>query len=293
MYNEELRPLDLGQILDKSFRLAFATIKKNLLLFLIFGGVFIGATVIFSIAIFVPTLFLEMRGSGIEGNPVLFFLIIFGSVILYCILLGVGFVFYYGLLYDICIKTYLGEEWTFASSLKLVKNKFWTMILAGFLSMLVIFVGYMACLVGAIPAAALIAFVMPAILYENRGATSALSRSFKLTGYSFWPVLGTILLISLIIGGLSSVLSMTMQLPMMFISPMLEGSNSSMELAIGLIIFTGFMLILYMFFTVFSQIIIIASYTIIYFNQRVKFEHFGVEKMATELVDELNTEFRE
>lgn len=286
MITEELRPMALGQIIDKTFRLAFSTIKNHLLLFLAFGGIFLVATIIMTAAIMVPIFIMEFTMGGIESNSPLYIGIIVITAILFSVVFIAASIFYYGIIYDLSIKGYLGEEWTFASSMRLIRSKFWAILFGNIITMLLITAGYMLCCIGLPPALALTAFVMPAIIYERKGPGQAVGRSFNLAGYNFWPVLGSVLLMYVVVFGLSMVLNMVMQIPMMFITPLMSSGESSIAVIIALIAFTIIFMILYLLYSIAAYIILAAFQTILYFNQRVKFENFGVERMAESLVTE-------
>lgn len=281
MTNEELRPLTIGQLLDKTFRLSLKCIIKNIVTHLIFGGIMIGALVACGVVIAVLSASSMLVTPGYNYEVVMVVMMILIMLIFTPIT-----IVWYSILFDMQIKGYLNERWRLKSHFKPVFRKFWIIIGAGLLSIPIIALGYVALFIGVIGSFALLCSVMPVIIYEDLGPLKAIKRSFKLTSYSFWTVTGQMGLFMVITFGFLFILNGARMVPTYLISAMnLSGLSASfLYLTIAALSF------LYIMFSCFTYILGVTFYTLIYFNQRIKFENFGMEMMAEEMVKDLNSD---
>lgn len=280
MTKEELKPMDLGAILDKTFRITFSNMKKYIKVFLMYFGVIFGITILIS-AIIIG--FLIAHGFNFDNfdQPEIlapFLLTIIPMSIIALILIIFIAIIFTGMIYDIFIKSFIGEDWNFKSSFKYVKSKFWTIFLANILSFFILIGGYLMCCIGVLPMMALISLILPAIIYEKENATGAISRSFKLVSYSFWRVFGSILLFMLIVGSLSFVFQIGFQALPFMIQASNKGNN--IQMIIFITIFSVILYILYLAYSILASALSSAFYVLIFYNQKIKFENFGVEFLA-------------
>ena len=280
MNKEELKPMDLGGILDKTFRITFSNMKKYIKVFLMYFGVIFGITLLILaivIGFFIAMGFSFESFSEPEILTPFLLTIIPLSIIAIIIIIFIAIIFT-GMIYDIFIKSFIGEEWDFKSSFKYVKSKFWTIFLAGILCFFIIIGGYLMCCIGILPMIALISLVLPVIIYEKENATGSISRSFKLVSYSFWKVLGSVILFIIIV----QTLSIVFQIGFQFLPFMLQSldSGKNIQMIIFISIFTIVTYILYLAYSILASALYGAFYVLIFFNQKIKHENFGVEFLA-------------
>ncbi len=280
MTKEELKPMDLGAILDKTFRMTFSNMKKYLKVFLMYFGVIFGITV-FITAIIIG--FLIAAGFTFDdfGQPEIlapFLLTIIPVSTIAIILIIFIVIIFNGMIYDIFAKSFIGEDWNFKSSFKFIKSKFWTIFLASILGFFILIGGYLMCCIGVLPMLAFVSLILPAIICENKNSTGAISRSFKLVSYSFWKVFGSILLFMIIVGALSFIFQIGFQaLPFLFQT--LDNDNN-IRMIIFISIFTVILYILYLAYSILATALSSAFYVLIFYNQKIKHENFGVEFLA-------------
>jgi hypothetical protein len=298
----ELKPLDLGGILEKTFRLTFSNLIKNIVLFLIYFGiiicVFIGiaGVVIYLIQTnkidpdminfmnFFQTYDYTLLQNSIQSLFGIFIPLIPFLILAYIIFFIVQ-VFYNGMLNDIFIKSITGETWNFKSSFNFIKTKFWRLAGTGFISGFIILGGFILCCIGIIPAVIIIAFFIPAILFENKKIGESVSRGFKLISYNFWGIIGTFLLlylieivVSLIFNGITGVINI-------FFISLKTGENANIYLIVNT-------LVLYIVrapLSILYQALDTAFFNVIFFNQKVKHENYGIEVLANTLNNEINS----
>ena len=290
MTKEELKPMDLGAILDKTFRITFSNMKKYIKVFLMYFGVLFGITLlVFAIVIgfFIATGFSFENFSEPEILVPFLLTIIPVSIIALIIIIFIAIIFT-GMIYDIFAKSFIGEDWDFKSSFKYAKSKFWTIFLAGFLCFFIIIGGYLMCCIGVFPMLALISLVLPVIIYEKENATGSISRSFKLVSYSFWRVFGSVLLFTIIVQALSLVFQIGFQFLPLMIQSLNSGRNIQMIIFISILSIITY--ILYLAYTILASALSAAFYVLIFFNQKIKHENFGVEFLANSITADQSSE---
>lgn len=278
MINEEFNPLTIGKLLDRAFRLTMGSLRRHIKTHLIFGGLFTALTVIFIAAM--AMIGLTSGGAGALDEEIII-RIVMGLYLL--ILLPIS-LFWYIMVYDMLIKGTLGKEWHFNDSFSLARRNFWKVTLCGLLSTLILAAGTLFFLVGYFGALAFLVSVMPAILYEKRGIGSSIKRSFKLTSYSFWSVAGTVMLYLLISFGINMVFNIIKSVPVFMIY------RFTLSLSLLFYIVSGILNFIQIIVMLLVYILGSALFTGIYFNQRLKYENFGTELMAENMVAELNGE---
>jgi hypothetical protein len=241
---------------------------------LVIGGIFLG--------------FYLFNGKSFEkfSDPkvILPFLVFMIPIfILIVILFMVIWAVYTGMIYDLFVKSFLGEEWNFKESFKYVKSKILSIIISYILIFFILIGGYIMCCIGIIPMMAFISLVLPALMFEKVSSTNAISRSFKLVSYSFWRVLGSIILMGIIVGALSVIFQIFFQFISLFGVSMNLFTGQYMNLWIVIIVV---IYILYLMYSIIANALTNAFNVILFFNQKIKFENFGVEQLAESMISE-------
>lgn len=93
---------------------------------------------------------------------------------------------------------YAGQEVTWRESLRFARTRVWSVIGLNLITSLLIVLGALACLVPGAIAMTLWAVATPAMLMEGIGVFDAMRRSAALARLRFWPVLGAVLLSTLV-----------------------------------------------------------------------------------------------
>ena len=194
MTSLDLRPLSLGEILDRTF-----TIYRNH--FLLFIGIsaiphlLVLAVSLVNLA-FQPLANTAAASFGSIGTTILLSLgIILFSVIAYVFSQG-GTVFAVS-------ELYLGRSATIIGSLSYALSEVWTLFGVLLLNGIVIGIGFICLIVPGIYLACRLLVCVPATLVEKRGPAESLSRSFELTRDNVGRAL-LILLLSVVISWAAS-----------------------------------------------------------------------------------------
>lgn len=164
------------------------------------------------------------------------------------------------------LSAYLGDTTTWQESLRYAFRRFWPLTAVLLVSTLGILVGTVLCLLPGLWLQTVWAVAVPALLVEERGAMASLGRSQQLVKGRFWPVLGTILLGSL----LASLLQGLLVAPVVALQ-LLEASFLLTSLLSGLAQLVSNALV----------VPFVAALTaVIYVDLRVRKEGFDLELMA-------------
>lgn len=276
MIREELKPMTIGRLLDKSFKLTMSSIRTHFKAHLIFSGLFAGLTALTIVIL----LFAAYKMEDFAGG-----LIIIICLAIYLIFIPPYSIFWYIMICDMQIKSFLEEEWRFKESFRLARGRFWPVLLGGLLSGIILLIGLAFCLAGFPLALALLASVVPAVIHERRGGFAAIRRSFRLTAYSFWSVTGPVFLFIMALFAIQIVFMIaSLTVLVMAISiPVLENEYAVLTiLIVQAIIYLGMLLFLFLLGATLS--------VLIFFNQRIKYESLGMELMAESMLAELNGE---
>jgi hypothetical protein len=105
------------------------------------------------------------------------------------------------------LSAYLGDDTDWRDSLRFALRRFWPLTALLALSTLGLAGGVVLCVIPAIWLQGIWAVAVPALLVEERGAVDSLRRSASLVKGRFWPVLGAIVLGSLLASVLQGVLT--------------------------------------------------------------------------------------
>jgi len=168
----DLRPLSLGDILDRTFSLY----RRHFLLFIGIAGIPQLLVLVFSLA---QTLFSWSTTDILTGTRN----VGMGIVVLIVYLLVAVFAYLYsqgGTMLAIS-ELYLGRTTTITESLRNVSGEVWSLFGLVILSGLAIVGGLILLIVPGIYVACRLLVCLPAALIEKRGPSEALSRSFGLT----------------------------------------------------------------------------------------------------------------
>ena len=293
MISEELKAMDFGRLLDRSFKMFFSSIKQILKISLSYAGInlgiiLIGLLILAGVFYFnYGSFFFSMDGEDIYAQ------LLFASPILIIIMFIniITAVFFYGMIHDLYINTFLEDEWSFKKSIIKVKGKFWPIFLNGFLYLIFYSLLGVCCLF--FPLMVFLTASIPAMLFENI-KSDGIGRSFSLVGRNFWGVLGTKLVYSLIISGISILAIIvagliTFVVLFILIAVNLISSNDSETISIWLMII---FVISYIPLVMFLNIIECALNVLIFFNQKIKYENFGVEFLANSIIDDNPVEIK-
>lgn len=176
MYGSDLRPLSLGEVLDRTFSLY----RRRFPLWLGLAAVPLSATLLFSAlqALLLPNPFapggtalnspLAVVAWGVSG---LFAYVL--SVTAYSVALG-------GLVVA-ASQAYLGREAGILSSLRKVFSEFWSLMGVGLLTGAALLVGTLMLIVPGIYLTCRLLITFPVTLIESRGPGASFSRSLDLT----------------------------------------------------------------------------------------------------------------
>lgn len=305
MNEEYLKPLDLGSIIDKSFRLTFSNMTKNFLIFIIYLGISIVSLIIIAafLIFIVSTNRIDMDILNFRNLYSLFdsvnyrdtfmslynvFLAFIPVLVIFAIFLFVVQIFYLGMLNDIFIKSITGEQWNFKTSFHFVRSKFFVLAGANILGFFILIAGTLFFCVGAIPASIIVAFIFPAVLFENEKTAGSISRSFKLVFYDFWPCVGYFIVLSLIIGAISFVFDLFTNFLSGFISGFMK-TTDSIDLYVTAISASFIILILKTPLTIFTEAIQRAFFNLLFFNMKIKHENYGIEMLALSISDNMES----
>lgn len=286
-------PITIGKIVDYSFKLVFSNLKNILKVFGIFVGITIGLFFIFGLGIFFfikdSHLSFNKDFPYFMENPNLINLIIIGIVVgtIFVIVILVISLFYSIMLFDIFIKGFMGEIWALRESFEIARKKFFSTLLLSFLGSLMVFGGFLLCCIGIFPVSTLIMFAFPALLFENLSGTRSISRSIELVTKDFWTTFGYYMLLFAIIMALSVIYQIFASVVQVFLPLFLKDIKefNYTTLFPVIVVFIVFFII-NMIYTLFTNAFTMAYYVLLYFNQRIKYENFGIERLTEHIPDD-------
>jgi hypothetical protein len=284
----DLKPMDTGNLIDKSFKMFFSTMKKNFKITSIFMGVCTAILAISGLAIY-STVYSNYGGfkeSNDYDKIIPQILIAIPFLILFSVIFVVSLVFFYGMIHDLYIDVFQDKEWDFKKSFIHVKNNFWAIVLSGFVFFMFSAVINSCCCV-LFPLSSFLAVSIPSILYENT-KVEGIGRSFKLVSYSFWNVIGVKLLYILILMAftvvtivITSVVTVLL-LAVIYALNLVKSTDTDNSVFITCMIFAIF----YIPSSFFSGTLECALNVSIFFNQKIKYENFGIEILTESIVNE-------
>jgi len=287
-------PVTIGKIVDYSFKMVFSNLKNILKIFAIYMGIILGLLIICGIGVF---LFIKEKKLNIYPENLPFFIqnsnlsgiIISGIifVLIFLIFAIVSYLFYSIMSFDIFIKSFLGEQWILKESFIMASKKFFSSLLLSFLSSLMMIGGFLLCCVGMFPIGALVIFSFPALIFENISPTKSISRSIDLVTKDFWKSFGYFMLLFLIISSLSIIYQVFASIANVFISFFFKDVKEfSPTLIIVIVILISIFFIINMIYSLFTSAFSSAYYILLYFNYRIKYENFGIERLTENIIED-------
>ena len=280
----ELRPMDLGDILDKSFRLYRRHLRPLISIAAIVG---IPMLILQSLA-FIPyftALSPFLTPEGIQSNREMFedggqqFL----ATILpaFCLLMGVSFVAIFaaiiqsGAMVSACSDAIMNRPVTvraaYRASLARWKPQFGLVGLGmlAFIPAIIIAiipcVGIVAVVIGAVLFSVRLVFSGHSIVIEKNGAIDSLKRSWALTRGSFWRILGILLVVWLMLLIVSGVPTYAVQISGILLMP-----QQPLVTSILVTLVSGVVSVLVNAFTM-------LAYTHLYYDMRVRKEGYDLQ----------------
>jgi hypothetical protein len=273
MTNADLRPMSLGEVLDRTFTLY----RQNFVLFAGIMSVPCLAILLFEFAaLFVGTKAFQPAATATPSAS--FFLSIFagaaGLVLLYMVIFSISQA---ATIWAVS-ELYLGRTASIREAYLNSKGRVWTVILV------TIMVGLATGLVGGIfffllftPGiylAGRLALSVPAVIVEKESAVASMERSMELTKGHFWQVM----LLLILVGVLSNVVSVMLQFPVIFLT--VSAAMAKRPVSTGVSIYqyiAGFV----------SQTVVgpvgTISLALMYYNLRVRKEGFDIQHLMNTL----------
>lgn len=300
MSNEEFKTMHLGQLLDKTFRLTLSSLRNYLKFHILFFFIFVVSTVLFYILIVwavshdtVDTYISSMTQTVNEEAAVASFIFFCLGLLMLCPI----FVLWFTMMIDMFGKSYLKQRWSLKKSLPLSLRKYFHSTLFILILLPALTSGHILNIIFQfgnnlnftallflinwlllIPATLFISAI-PAAVHEDISLIKAIKRSIKLSTYSFLSLFFKVSLFSLI--GLAVNVALS---PFLYIKLSYTLNFAGLDkIIVIMMLFTILCsIIVYPFTYLFTS----AFHTLLYYDQRIKHEDFGVEKMVEAFIDE-------
>lgn len=289
MKDNSLKAMHSGQIVVQTFKYSFSCLFRHLPTHLVFGLLYLAAVVLFiglPLGAMIFTNFPGIYALGYMGQEALSALL---SLLIYIVTFPVT-LFWYMTVYNMQIKKVLNEKWSLGPSLKLAARKFFPLLFVNIVCYIVPIAGlfiflravlqlysttlYIGFITGLLLPAPFLICLTPLILHEQRGPLAAIGRSIRLTAYSFFRIVGSLAIftIALIIVSL---------LP----AAILKVSSVALYALGDEIQFFGMIIIALLLLPLlpYGYISMMSFSTLIYFNQKVKYEKFGAAEPEVQL----------
>jgi hypothetical protein len=260
-FTPQLRPLSIGEVLDAGFRLFRARFGSLLLAVLvpvvplaIIGTIVVGATDEY--AYDVNTTAVDDSGSAIAGNLISF------------ALQGVALALAVAACFKIISAAYLGEEATVGDSLRYGASRIAALIVAYVVLSVLLVISFFLLFIPFLFFSVKFSMTFAAIVFERRGAFSAMGRSWTLTRGNFWRTLGTLTVLGLLMIVLFIALSVA-------IGAGLYSVNSASEVVVAVVSTLLNVLLIALTYPLFAAIL-----SVIYYDLRVRNEGFDLQLLA-------------
>lgn len=269
MASADLRPMTLGEVLDRTFTLY----KKN---FWLFAGIMCVPFLLLylaQVAIAAVGLFRQTPGPAAVPSPSVVFGALGGAMvmlILYLIMIGVAQAATIFAVSDL----YLGKTATIRGSFGKVRGKVWRTIGVIFLTGLIVMVGFIALIIPGIILMCRTGVAVPAAMIEDKYAGEAVSRSMDLTkGYAM-----QMFLIFLLTWVLAMVAMAVFQYPFMFLTISAAAKHQSVS----------FMVLMLQYLSSFVSSVLVGpvatiAFSLMYYNLRVRKEAFDLQHLIASL----------
>jgi hypothetical protein len=271
--NTDLRPLGVGEILDRSLKLYLSNFGKIigtaaavvLMTVLVLGGIGLVAG---------GGIFLMGGVEAPDGSPdIVAIVLIAGGALAGMIVYMAGAGVLQGAIIHAVSDLYLGEVFEMKSVIRRAWGRAGAIIATWFLTGLAAFFGYLLCIVPGVIMIIAWSCAVPIVLLEGHGATDAMRRSWHLTKGRRWEILVIMILLWVV----STILSQLANC----VGPAVAGVGGEPDAAAGILILVltvSGMLVQLLVWPLYS----IAT-TIIYYDLRVRKEAFDLHVLAREV----------
>lgn len=284
MKDNSLKAMHSGQIVVQTFKHSFSCLFRHLPTHLVFALLYLAAVILFiglPLGAMIFTNFPGIYALGYMGQEALSVLI---SLLIYIVTFPVT-LFWYMTVYNMQIKRVLNEKWSLGPSLKLAARKFFPLLFVNIICYIVPFAGlfiflravlqlysttlYIAFIAGLLLPAPFLICLVPLILHEQRGPLAAIGRSIRLTAYSFFRIVGSM-----------AIFTIALLIVSLLPAAILKVSSVALYALGDEIQFFGMIIIALLLLPMlpYGYISMISFSTLIYFNQKVKYEKFRVEE---------------
>lgn len=294
---KELKSQSVWGITNNSFTLVFANLKNvvkvygiilgiNLFIFTLFG---VGFYFLYreqqDFSLFLSTLssfddlilFLKENAFGLMRNRIFVFYFFTSITVL------IFTAPFQAMLYDLFIKSYLNEKWTF--SLSFFKNikRIVSILFSLLLEKILIIISFFPIYVGFIIIRIFIFFIIPVSIYENKSPFISLFRSLKLSAKSFFKLFLTYLFFLMMVFVIILVSVFLMYyIMLLLLSIIFESKANNYMFIVGILAFLPFL------FLFFLKPFFVSLHVVLFFNQKIKRENFGVEYFIKKVFNKSN-----
>ncbi len=308
----ELKVMDIGNIIDRTFKMILSKNSLRLILFYILLNIFfvfiLAWLVFYSFGFDINNFNFDFNQSSFLSKLPVFIPVVFIVIIL---MIFISIV-YNSMTTDLYSNIFINKEWTIKESFNMSIKKAGTFIFYYFLLFifglilslvyigisilfgllatvsplfiiplfLFVFALYIVIFAGFI----FITLSLPAIVIDNLTAMKSLIRSFKLVKHNFWRILGSNLLLSIIISFVTYILLFIIIIIVILILLLLkiDLTNSSVIAAIFIISYMALLLLILIIYQCMQS----AFNVLIFYNQKIKNEGFGVQMLAESMIDD-------
>lgn len=245
-----LRPLNVGEILDRAFSLYRSQ----------FGPMLGTALTLYLPLAMLSVIFGVVAASGSEAA------LLAGGTLALLIgpMMVVGVVLALAALTYQASRAYMGHPATVGEAVRHGFSRFFPLALAMILTGIAIMLGLLGLLIGALIVYVLLFAVVPAVVIERRGPLSALQRSAELAEGDWWRICAVIVVAGLIATLPSTAVELLMASAVSAEDPMTSGFVGALGALVNALTYP------------FS----VAATVILYYDRRVRAEGLDVELMA-------------
>ncbi len=150
-------------------------------------------------------------------------------------------------------------------------------VVAGIILVIVL---YLALLAGVLALATKLAFVPSAIVLERLGLGGAIARSWQLTRGSFWRILGTIVLVAVMLGFASQLVTTPISLIAGIVVGLAFPTGSDDDAVVGILIGTyGVTIVISLVVSAITLVVQSATTALLYVDQRIRREGLDLDLM--------------
>ncbi len=258
-----LRPLGLGEILDRAFALyrghfvtLFTTAGLGILPMMLFMGI------VFPL------------GGVTENDPAAAAAMGGGMLLVFPVIVAATVAMWGALTHQLS-RAYLGGEISVGDGYRVGFRRFFPLLGAGILAMMAVMVGLVLCIVPGVLAMIALFAIVPAVVLEGRGPVEALSRSHQLSRGAWGTIFLTFLVILLIAYAPAMAVGMVGMIGMLA-----AGAAESEAAMAGAMV--GYQ-VLNLFVSALTTPFLVAGIVLLYYDRRVRSEALDLELAADAL----------